>query len=324
MPNWVSEETNQAGMMIEEIDQFAGPRRRAVKEQILTLKLSDAIPLLAGLAGDPRAVAIRQLYRALGFSEHRQLRWRIEHKLVQALVFNHYCPGVFPVTRGLSAHLRGVGRSRVRQSLQDEFPEGFYIKAALSDSSGDHEICDSTELILASIEAGQDHPIPEHTAITDESLIVQERIPMVKEYRVHSIENHVIEDCTFHRYAGGNIPGERDAPNAYIQSILDQLPNGIIGESSYGWDVGLSPDGNFRAIEANPSGFHPIYKPGFHCSGFYQDIQWGANITARLLRFLENVDRIRVVVKVDIEDHPLLHKFYSDLIYWQGRLKTEP
>jgi hypothetical protein len=323
MPNWIAEEVSQAGSLIREIDDFTGPRRRTVNGPTLRLTLSQAVPLLEGLAGNTRALAVRQLYQLFGFDEHRQLRWRLEHKLVQALILDHYCPGTVPVTRGLDRHMRDMDRAGVRRSLHREFPDGFFIKSALSDSTGELGDCDRTHLILTDIESGE-HPAGEAPGIVDETWIAQERIDMVKEYRVHSLEDQVIEDCTFRRYGRGNIEGEREAPNAYIQAILDKLPNAIIGESLYGWDVGLTPEGQFRIIEANPSGFHPVYKRGFHCSGFYHDIEWGANITARLLRFIEKVDGVQVVVDPDAQEFRHEHKFYSDVVYWQERLKTEP
>jgi len=323
VPNWIPEEVNQAAALVREMNAFKVARRRTVSHPTLRLTLSQAIPLREGLAGNSRALTIRQLYQIFGFDEHLQLRWRLEHKLVQALVLNHYCPGIVPVTRGLHRQMRGMDRAGLRRSLHREFPDGFFIKRALSDSTGELGDCDQTHLILAAIEAGE-HPAGEAAGIVDETWIVQERISMVREYRVHSLEDQVIEDCTFRRYGRGNIEGERDAPNAYIQAIIDKLPNAMIGGSLYGWDVGLTPDGQFRVIEANPSGFHPVYKRGFHCSGFYHDIEWGANITARLLRFIEKVDGVQVVIDPDAEEFRPEHKFYSDVVYWQERLKTEP
>ena len=323
MPQWVDEELSQIVAVIGDMEALVTPRRRTLREPTLHLSMSKAIPLLEGLAGNRRAVVVRQLLQMFGFDEHQQSRWRLEHKLVQALVLNHYCPDVVPVTQGLHARMRDVERSRIRRSLHDDFPGGFYIKQALSDSTGEREIVDRTHLLVAAMEMGTLSP-DGHAGITGETMLVQERVEMVKEYRVHSIEDQIIEDCTFRRYGRGNIPGERDAPNAYVKGLLDRLPNAMIGGSLYGWDIGLTEDGRFRVIEINPSGFHPVYKPGFHCSGFYHDMEWGANITARLLRFIEKADQLKVVVEPDVAEPADVHKFYSDVVYWQERLKTEP
>src|SRR5215470_8920394 len=223
MPQWVSEELNQITEVIREMESYAGPRRRTLREPIVHVSVSKAIPLLQGLAGNRRALVIRQLFQIFGFDENQQSRWRLEHKLVQALVLNHYCPGVVPITQGLHARMRDVECSRIRRSLHDDFPDGFYIKQALSDSTGEREIVDRTHLLLAAIQSGELSP-DGCAHINGETLIVQERVEMVKEYRVHSIEDQVIEDCTFRRYGRGNIPGERDAPNAYVKGLLDRLP----------------------------------------------------------------------------------------------------
>ena len=322
MPNWLCEEVAQASRLAREIEQLTCPRRRNFSGPVLRLTLSEAVPLLNDLAGNRRALPIRQLFQVFGFDEHRQLRWRLEHKLVQALVLMHYCSKAIPVTHGFSRY-RGVHRNHLRRSLHDAFPDGFYIKAALSDSTGEQEICDRTHLILAAIESGQQRS-RECTNISEEELIVQERIQMLKEYRVHSIEDQVIEDCTFRRYGRGNIRGERDAPNDYIRAILARLPDGLVAGSLYGWDIGLTTNHEFRIIEANPSGIHPVYKPGFHCSGFYHDKEWGANVTARLLRFIEHTDRVTVMVDPDTKEHADLCTFYSAIVCWLERLKTEP
>lgn len=322
MPQWVTQETNQVAPVIREIEACSIARRRNFSEPVLRLAMSKALPLLDGLAGNNRALVIRQLLQIFGFDEHRHLRWRLEHKLVQALILNHYCDCEVPITQGLHSYLLS-DPPRVRRLLHDEFPGGFYIKQALSDSTGEREIVDRTHILLTRIESGEISPNG-CDGVLGEQFVVQERVPMIKEYRVHSIEDQIIEDCTFRRYGRGNIPGERDAPNAYVQGILARLPNGMVGGSLFGWDVGLTEDGRFRVIEANPSGFHPVYKPGFHCSGFYHDMEWGANITARLLRFIEKADQLKVVIEPDVDQPADVHRFYSDVVYWQERLKTEP
>ena len=64
--------------------------------------------------------------------------------------------------------------------------------------------------------------------IEDEAWIVQEKVRIEKEYRVHSIEDRVIDDLTLLRYGTGDIPGERDAPNTFVQRLLDRLPGDLV------------------------------------------------------------------------------------------------
>src|SRR5579872_6750924 len=123
--------------LVHEIDRCDAPRRRAPLDGELTLRLSDALPLLADLAASTRALLTRQLLRALGFDERRLPAWRLEHKLVQALVFNHYAPASLPATCGLDRLSWGIDAANLREILMARFPSGFVVKTALGDCSGD-------------------------------------------------------------------------------------------------------------------------------------------------------------------------------------------
>ena len=129
--------------------------------------------------------------------------------------------------------------------------------------------------------------MPGAKTLTDEEFIVQERQDIRREYRVHTIEDRVIEDLTVHRHQGSVKPGERDGPNGYVQRMLDALPAGITSGSNLGWDVALLEDGSFAVIEVNIGGIHTVYNPGFHASGFFHHRVYGAIYSARLLLFLE-------------------------------------
>src|SRR5260370_10411071 len=114
----------------------AAPRRRPALTKDLVLPLSKAVPLIEGLAGSSRALLIRQLFQVFGFNERRPALWRLEHKLVQALVLNQLCPGVVPATSGLDFQFRQAGGSKFREHLEHRFPSGFVIKETLGDTSG--------------------------------------------------------------------------------------------------------------------------------------------------------------------------------------------
>lgn len=81
---------------------------------------------------------------------------------------------------------------------------------------------------------------------------------------------------------------EKDAANQFVQSILDALPDGVVGQTIYGWDVGLKPYGSFVVFEANIAGIHLEFEPGFHFSGFFLNSSRGPLFAARLLLFLES------------------------------------
>jgi hypothetical protein len=304
-----------------EIEVCPAPRRRPALTKDLVLPLSEAVPLINGLAGSSRALLIRQLFQVFGFDERRPALWRLEHKLVQALVLNHLCSGSVPVTSGLDFRLRGVPRSNVREHLASEFPDGFIIKETLGDSSGDRAGANLADSVMASIESGQPNVkratgewAPDGCAsLAEERYIVQERIDIAHEYRVHSFEDHVILNLTTRRYGDGTVMSERDAPSAFVQNLLDRLPDGFLGGSLLGWDVAKTRDGSFRIVEVNFSGYHLVHRPGFHCSGYFHDPGSGQGNTARLLCHVGAAYGVKAIVLGDAASHPEENRFYEQV-----------
>ncbi len=291
------------------------PRRRSACTNI-DLRLSSGVRLIEGLAGSTRALLVRQLLSALGFDEHRHLQWRVEHKLIQALVLRHWIPESIPVTCGLNRLAYRYGPTGLRQFLADDYPRGFLIKDALGDSSGELPNCNNGELILHKLEAG---PTPPPGLLLDETHVVQERIDIITEYRVHSLEDEVIPDLTFRRYDAGSIVDEREAPNAFVKSLLGRLPDALVGGSLLAWDIAQQPSGEFAVIEVNFSGFHPAFKRGFHCSGYFHDQHWGACDTARLLNHVARSTGVEVVAEPDAPEHSVENRFYAEVAAWQQR-----
>jgi hypothetical protein len=313
---WIPEELAQVEPLTHEITFCALPRRRTPIRERLDLKLSEAGDLFEGLAGTTRALPVRQLLRALGFDEGRHLRWRLEHKLIQALVLRGWIPEAIPVTCGLNALTAGCGAARIRESLASRFPNAYRIKSALGDSSGEVRNPDAAEAVLHDLAAAG---VRVDCTILEERHVVQEAIPIAVEYRVHTLEEDVVEDLTFRRYEGGSIAGERDRPNAFVRSLLTRLPDGLVGGSLLAWDIAEQPSGEFAVIEVNFSGFHPVFKRGFHCSGYFHDRLWGACDTARLLNHVASKDGIEVSVHADAPEHPLENRFYFETARWQLR-----
>ncbi|MGA2218856.1 MAG: hypothetical protein ABSG51_12260, partial [Terracidiphilus sp.] len=313
---WAQEELRQIGELVAEIGNCRLPRRRSPLASGLNLRLSEALGLREGLAGSTRALLVRQLLRGLGFDEHRHLQWRMEHKLIQALVLQSFVRESIPVTCGLNAlAVRGDSRG-LRQFLASHFPSGYLIKAALGDSSGELPDGNSAELALIGLESAGPRP---SRSLLDESFVVQERVPIATEYRVHSLEEDIVEDLTFRRYGDGSVSAEREAPNAFVRSLLRRLPDALVGGSLLAWDVALQPSGSFMIIEVNFTGFHPAVKRGFHCSGYFHDQHWGACDTARLLNHVARTDCVEVIVEPDAPDYPLEDQFYKQTAFWQLR-----
>jgi hypothetical protein len=316
MPQWISEELRQIDPLTAEIASCGLQRRRAPLKAKLGLRLSDGLALVDGLAGSTRALLVRQLLRAIGFDELRHLRWRVEHKLIQALVLRSWLPELIPVTCGLYSLARCHGAQALRPLLAEIFPGGYVLKSALGDSSGESSGGNPADAVLSSPEF---ITAPPTSCVLDEKYIVQERIAIATEYRVHSLEEDVIDDLTFRRYDGGSIPTERDAPNAFVRSVLGRLPDGLVGGSLLAWDIALQPSGEFAIIEVNFSGFHPEFKRGFHCSGYFHDYNWGACDTARLLNHVARTGGAEATPEPDVPGCPIENRFYSETANWQLR-----
>ncbi|MEO8127156.1 MAG: hypothetical protein ABI822_08695, partial [Bryobacteraceae bacterium] len=286
--DWDEEELNEIHRIAAEIDDCPAKRQRRAKTQVIRIPLSESKRFSQGMRSTFRALIVRQLLNRFGFDEHRVFRWRLEHKLVQAVLLNHYAPGCVPATRGLRRFVSKVNGD-LRQAIDETFPAGYVIKEALGHSSGERGVMDRAEEALAAI-GGCAAP----DRLWEEPWLLQQRIPIEKEYRVHSIEGDVIPDLTFHRFGSGNIPGERDGPNHYVEQLLRKLPDAVVGGSLLAWDIALTPAGDLVVIEVNFSGYHPVWGEGFQCSGYYQDVPWGASMIARLLRFIEDADGISI------------------------------
>jgi hypothetical protein len=306
--------------LIRVIDAYGGPRRREPMGRDITLSLSDAVPLIPQLAATTRALPARQALLASGFDEKRLTLWRLEHKLVQALVFRRYNSESLPFTCGFDRLTRGVRPEDLRMFLNERFPQGFVIKTALGDCSG-NDIDARTEAALAWMESGGRVALPADS-LTDEEFIVQERKAIRREYRLHTIEDSVLDDLTVHRHYGFIAPGERKGPNEYVQRMLDSLPAGISAGANLAWDVALLDDGSFATIEVNIGGLHTVWNPGFHASGFFHHRDYGAIYSARLLLFLERAYGCSITVVADAPEHPEENYFYSEVADWKERFSV--
>ena len=283
---WDDTDLAQAAALAARISAEPGPRRTLPGRHPLTLRLSDAAALAEGLPipRNPGALLVRQLFHALRFDEKRVTRWRLEHKLVQALVLQHYCPGVVPVTRGLWRSLAGCTRERALHEFDAILRDAVIVKPAVGEASGEMHQSDQRRRALRQLDAIQ-HQVPCPDALADETFVVQERLRIRDEYRVHSFEDRVIPALTYPRYSHTRLTRrEARTPAAFVQTVLDRLPPGLVRETMYGWDVVIDDGGTWRVLEANPAGYHEVYKPGFHCSGFFQVPRTGPSALARLLR----------------------------------------
>lgn len=257
-------------------------------------------------------VPARHLYRVLGFDESHPFRWRLEHKLVQALVLNHFCPGSVPVTRGLVRHwsecIRGLSEEALRSALAAEFVKRTLGFGATSDNRGETE--QALQLLMSE---GPGTRMPR--GLVDEVWILQERLPVTEEFRVHSIEDSVVEDLTFTRHSREPVREGNSGPNRYVEEVVRCLPDALVANTILGWDIAKIGQ-EYKVIEINFAGDHPYEKPGFQCSGFLGQKIWGPPVFARLLRFVENKYGMHFHCGTAEGAHPALNAMYWWISRW--------
>ena len=284
------------------------PRRRPRFAETVTARLYPDDPLRQQVTGTFGVYAVRALWHALGFDEHRKFRWRLEHKLVQSRVFNHYIGREFPTSWGVDA----LVRRGLHEPLVDALlARRLFAKEALGHLSGDYGESEATHDVLCRLIPGYECPPVGSPA--DENWIVQEWIAIEHEYRVHSLEDLVLPGMTYDRYGPSSVPEERAEVNAYVESLLRRLPDALVGESLYAWDVARLADGSFRVIETNLVGFHPVYERGFQASGYFQYHPQGPPLLVDLVRHVASTYNVALELSGDWSNEPNRHALFLQI-----------
>lgn len=303
--NWNAEEIAAVAPIVAGFDADPGARDIGARNATLLLSPSASSSLTGALTGDcpgPRSLLIRSLCAQLGFDEGRLTALNLEHKLVQALVLRAYCGDAIPATRAIPRELYGITVAEAKSYLDAAYPAGaVFIKRARGYGSAERKEADARGEFLQTLGVTAPFAATTHApALHDEVYVVQQRIDIVMEFRVHTIEGAVVPDLTFRRHRTGIAPGERALANDYVQRLLDRLPNGLVRGALLAWDVATTPEGRFVVIEVNIAGYHRVFEPGFHCSGFFLG-PWGAPATAKLLAFVEGQYGVTIQVANDSE-----------------------
>jgi hypothetical protein len=299
---WNPEERAAVAPLIARIEAFPGARH-AMPAAPLVLRSSEAPTLEDGLPLplNSHAVVMRHLFRALSLDEARLRDWQLEHKLIQALVLTTYLGDLIPVTRGLGRDLAGATKAEALRYLDALRAAHVVVKTALGESSGERRGPNQIELAVQAV-AGEEWNLAPVTVLSDERFIVQQRLDIVEEYRVHSLEDRVLPDLTFVRYRPFATRIERRvAANRFTQELLDTLPAGLLRDTLYGWDVALDGQRRWHVIEANRAGLHTMFRPGFHCSGFLQTRAFGAPAIALVFAFIDNRYGVPVRIALDAD-----------------------
>jgi hypothetical protein len=265
--------------------------------------------LLDNLSGGVGAYVVRSLLGYLGVDEHQIFRYRLENKYVQYLVFSHYIPDAAAQTFSLSYLLAEENGAAKVSSLCEN---GYFIKATLGDSSGRKNLFDRT----AELDYIIDNYKPEYN--DKEKWMVQERLDLREEFRIHSFGHQVIYGLGF-RINGSGSDGQEAL--AFVESILKVLPDAVVGNSLIGWDIGITNSGKLYIIEANFTGFHPEYERGFQTSGYFQDGTYGPVVCAWLNNYFKNTYNMSIGA---VESKLLSQsQFFAEFLFYSSVLTKE-
>ena len=266
-------------------------------------QLCDHPWLTANLSGGVGALYMRAILQELNVDEHHIFKWRLENKYNQYLVLNHYCPGCVPKTLSFSKlYHQAEGISKITQL----FTKGFFLKAALGHGSFSTNTFDRTDDFKQIITTYQ--PVnAEH-----EKWILQERLNLKMEFRIHTFSRDLITGLTF-KLQGDDTYNQLPAEN-FVKDILNKLPDTILQGTFIGWDVGLADNGQYYVIETNFTGFHPEYSRGFQTSGYVEYELDGPIICAWLNRYFKKMYNVYIS---SISDNLLAQfKFYREAIFY--------
>jgi len=265
--------------------------------------------LTGGMIG---TLIVRTLLSALNVNEHHVFRWRLENKYRQYLVLNHYSPGCMPETISLSIMLNednGIEKTR------ELFKTGFFLKASLGECSGKMNTFDRTAEFDAIAHSYQE----KQNDSQNEKWILQKRLNLKNEFRIHSFGQDIICGLTF-KTRGPEISDYSIAED-FVKRILEKLPATILQGSLIAWDIGLTHADKYQVIEANFTGFHPEYNYGFQTSGYFQDHTFGAIICAWLNNYLKYKCKISIA---PAENHLLMgSRFYQAFMFYITLFKNE-
>ena len=264
----------------------------------------------ANLSGNLGAFFVRSLFSKLNIDEHHLFRWRLDNKYRQYQVFNHFYPGSVAKTIGFSTLFNEGGINSIRELCD----HGFFIKAALGDSSGRKNTFDKTHLLDDIIKTEQ------IGTYKNEKWILQERLNFIHEFRIHTFGRDLLDGFTFVMKGVNSLENSLEA-ETFVKKVIAKLPDSILQGSLIGWDAGITDDHKVYIIEANFTGFHPEYHAGFQTSGYFGDALVGSAICA----LLNNYIRSKYNVSFNTLDNYLLYNnvFFEEILYFIPKFRKE-
>ncbi|WP_316751628.1 hypothetical protein [Pedobacter gandavensis] len=286
------------------------PQAITKRSEADTFELWSDPAILEQLSGNIGAIFVRSLLNRLNVDEHHVFKWRLENKYRQYQILNHYVPDSVAESMGLSALLNTTdGVQKIRELCAD----GFFIKATLGHRTGENKNFDRT--------ADLENIILSHQKESDqtEKWMVQKRLNLKEEFRLHTFSKKVIYGLTF------IMKGEDSLKGAYaeefVKGILEKLPETISQGTLIGWDIGITDNNEYYVIETNVTGFHPEYARGFQTSGYFGDTEFGSIMCAWLNHYFS----LNYQVSIDSVENSLLssNPFYQEFMYYAALFKKE-
>lgn len=292
--------------MIAEIEN-SSPQQLSISSKNRTFELKPDPFLTDDLSGWIGALLVRSILHQLHVDEHYIFQWRVENKYVQYAIINHYAPGSMARTYQLSKLLK---KPNAIQTIERLFKRGFFIKATLGHGSGRNGTFDRTADFAAILNSDKvdnkldDDPITnKNTTYRYENWILQKKLDLKMEFRVHSFCAAVIDGLTLK--IDGDPSYDNTPAEEFVKSILEKLPPNLTNGTLIAWDIGLTESDQHMVIEANFTGFHPEYAFGFQTSGYVEDELLGPIICA----WLNNYFKSNYKISIRSVDPALLSKF---------------
>lgn len=277
-----------------------------------TFELSPQTNLIVDLSGWIGTLIVRAILFELSVNEHHIFQWRPENKFIQYLILSYYSPGCLPKTYSLTDLL---SKKEWVTNFRELIKSGYFIKATLGFGSGRKQNFDHTsefEQILLNYKTKH--------SFQNEKWIVQKRLDINKEFRIHTFGKDVLYGLTL-KISGSIGLTDFDLPQEFVKSILERLPSSFIEGTLIGWDIGLTKKGKFYVIEANFTGFHPEFSAGFQTTGYVEDPPSGTIVCAWLHAYFKNKFKVSIASFDDIlqEKFPYIEEFS----YYISILKNE-
>lgn len=271
--------------------------------------------LYDNLSGNIGAVFVRALLNKLNLNEHHVFRWRLDNKYRQYQILNHYSPGSVAKTIGLSELLdENNGYKKIRELCEN----GFFVKSTLGHRTGQTGSFDRTAELNDIIKLHQEKGNQEKED-QPEQWILQEKLDLNEEFRVHTFGSDLIYGLTF--IMAGQDSSKSSAAEIFVQKILVTLPATILQGTLIGWDIGITNGNEYYIIEANFTGFHPEFYSGFQTSGYFGDTDYGPAMCAWLNNYFRNKYHISIdTVEQEFRSTSL---FFEKFLYYKSIFNDE-